>query len=492
MNFTKNNLIDEFSDVKIILREVDDDEQLVLNLHKIILAHGSEYFYKLFLFNKTINTFTLIVDDVNIMKFVIYSLYNITIDLSHYPKWRSELGILKCRNYLLLNIDITKIYNLIIPPEGFILLLEIVSLFNFNNFPTQFNLLPITNFPRDNIKLIALIKKNLPIPITNIADSNIFKNYNDLLLRVTKIREIILLRSYQHELFLLDIETSEIIKSFTGKYIFYSKIIDNNTKIFIVYCLCIVLIDLKTMECIKSVFISLIGSPKYISEDNKILVASAINNDICNRTQIRLWDLDSLISGDCNKLIGEFNENGNIRNLIICVDNQFIAYTTNLFQIKIWNITTRKFINTILCTNSSHIHFTNDNQFLVHDKNIIFRYTLDPIQNIFVIDQQIAIAQAKDTHIINFSLDGTLFAYTTKCSPNIYIWDIIKKECIKILIGNIENIELFRFNHNCKFIISKDKSHIEIWDIMRGVLVNSFYELYNDIFDSKLLMYNEY
>ena len=118
MNFTSKyhqNLITEFTDVELILQ--DSIKIIKLKLHKIILSYASEYFYKLFSFNKHKSNYTMVVLDADLIESIIMSFYGLQSVPHNYPEWEYTLKMFKCRDYLCLPNDITKLYDLIVPIE---------------------------------------------------------------------------------------------------------------------------------------------------------------------------------------------------------------------------------------------------------------------------------------------------------------------------------------------------------------------------------------
>src|SRR5581483_8560153 len=106
-----------------------------MNLHKVILACSSEYFDKLFNFGaeKFQHHITINVNDVNVAHDIILSFYGHNTNSTDYPHWKYLLESMKCRCFFCLPIDISLLYDLIVPVEGFDLLLEIMEYFDFVN-----------------------------------------------------------------------------------------------------------------------------------------------------------------------------------------------------------------------------------------------------------------------------------------------------------------------------------------------------------------------
>src|SRR5581483_5167952 len=137
----------KYTDVEFIL--VDSNKQLIMNVHKVILACSSEYFDKLFNFGteKFQHQIIINVNDVDVAYDIILSFYGQKTNSTNYPHWKYLLESIKCRCFFYLPNDISLLYNLIVPAEGFDLLLETIDHFDFIN---------------DN-KIMRTIKKNIPM-----------------------------------------------------------------------------------------------------------------------------------------------------------------------------------------------------------------------------------------------------------------------------------------------------------------------------------------
>jgi hypothetical protein len=113
-----------YTDVTITF--IDNSSELVMNLHRNILAWQNSYFNTLFSFFDNIHKhkFTIQVDDVLIASILIKSFYGEVIELSPVEL----LKITKCKSYFCVNIVQSDLYDLNISPEYFDLLLEVFNL----------------------------------------------------------------------------------------------------------------------------------------------------------------------------------------------------------------------------------------------------------------------------------------------------------------------------------------------------------------------------
>jgi WD40 repeat protein len=136
-------------DIKLILSDVNSNK-ITIDMNKNDLENLSPYFNNLLNFGKEKNQSEIIVkvDDVLIALNVIGKYY--------LSEWRYIFKTLQCQNYFNMDVDINKLYDLVVPPEGFDMLLKIID---------------ELNCPLDD-KLKATIKKNIPndYDLNNLSD----------------------------------------------------------------------------------------------------------------------------------------------------------------------------------------------------------------------------------------------------------------------------------------------------------------------------------
>ncbi len=132
------------TDVELIFS--NNMHQVTMHVHKNILTDHSDYFRKMFDFNKDITTAKIFVDEPTIAHDIICSFYGIDYNSTNYPEWQHTLKVFKMRQYFCLDNDVSKLYNLNVPSEGFDLFLEVASQFDVAT----------------DRKLLKSIKRNLP------------------------------------------------------------------------------------------------------------------------------------------------------------------------------------------------------------------------------------------------------------------------------------------------------------------------------------------
>ncbi|AKI80561.1 putative BTB/POZ domain-containing protein [Acanthamoeba polyphaga mimivirus] len=136
---------DKFFDVVIEL--IDDEGCLSINAHKIVLCASCEYFEKLFtLFReKNQSKITIKVPNRYVVRDIIIGFYGKNIQ-SCINDWKYQLDLVVCRDFLGLKIDGDMIKNIIVPLEGFELLIKVVEIIGF--FDETIDII-IQNIPKD-------------------------------------------------------------------------------------------------------------------------------------------------------------------------------------------------------------------------------------------------------------------------------------------------------------------------------------------------------
>jgi hypothetical protein len=141
-----------YTDVQLIITDLDDPSQEIsMHVHRVILATTCDYFHRLFLFgeNRQKTSFKMQVDDVEMIHDIILTFYG---QVRNDSDSRYILRMIKCRDFLGMPNDITKLYDLAITHDNFDLYLSTVELFDYTN---------------DEI-LLGKLKDNLPDDITRL------------------------------------------------------------------------------------------------------------------------------------------------------------------------------------------------------------------------------------------------------------------------------------------------------------------------------------
>jgi len=138
-------------DVDISLDDGINLEKIVA--HKIVLAANSDFFDRLFDFNKSQNTFTIKVPSAKCAITIIKKFYGQNIQLTNYL---DIFNLIKCQHLWMLPINIEELYDIIVPPTAYDLLLEVVDMLDIDVL--------------ENCQLIRCLETNRP---TNYDQSSL-------------------------------------------------------------------------------------------------------------------------------------------------------------------------------------------------------------------------------------------------------------------------------------------------------------------------------
>ena len=183
----KNLQIDrDFTDAELVFCSDIYGTTESINVHKCILASHSQYFYKLFSKDKNNNVFEIRVRDDKISKDIILSeFYYHKPNYMMYPEWKFQLETYLCKDYFMIDNDITLLYNLRIPSDEYGLLLEVIILLNLNdnilfrtayvNLPDKYN---INKLDKDLVNAIMDNNESHAYHIFYQEKDNIIKKWN--------------------------------------------------------------------------------------------------------------------------------------------------------------------------------------------------------------------------------------------------------------------------------------------------------------------------
>jgi BTB/POZ domain len=136
---------DNYKDFELLIE--DGKDNFTMKVHKCVLSLTSEYFRKIFNDDVNIKHHKIEVNDVQICISVIASLYGIkNKDINLKSSWYEICETLLCRDYLGLPIRKEDLYKLTVPQEGFINLINVISLLDL----------------WDNSKIIRMVRFNIP------------------------------------------------------------------------------------------------------------------------------------------------------------------------------------------------------------------------------------------------------------------------------------------------------------------------------------------
>lgn len=153
----QSNLDNKFlTDFCLVLK--DTQNEITVDVHKIILASSCPYFKKLFSFGEeTIHNRAVVnIIDAKIAFDLVMSFYGKNINTTDYPEWLYQLRLYQCRKFFCLQNDTDVLYDMQVPTDGFNEYLTVVlDEFNISN----------------DIQFLYMVKKNIPIgyPLCNLS-----------------------------------------------------------------------------------------------------------------------------------------------------------------------------------------------------------------------------------------------------------------------------------------------------------------------------------
>lgn len=182
----------ESPDLELIL--IDPNQTITMRVHKRILIDSCKYFEKAFAFNNPSDSFTMEVPHARIVYDTIQSFYG----TDAVPNWRYIFDTIECRDYLGLglDIDVSQLYGLKVPPEAFDQLLKILSLDCFDL--------------ATNRRLVRTVKHNLP---ENFDMASLSPEFADLL-----IKKDLVVSCNANKIKIWDIDTGIVINNLSTNH----------------------------------------------------------------------------------------------------------------------------------------------------------------------------------------------------------------------------------------------------------------------------------
>lgn len=329
-----------------VLTFKDPTESVTLHCHKLVLYISSEFFRNIFSLDQSQRKYELKVFDAKCAQNIILSFYGKTYEEKQdYDDWKKILETYKCRNYFLLDNDLSKLGDLTVPDYGFNLLLEALSPYYASNdrllsatikrnFPSDFNPENLSEDLRntlaeDNI-LMIMTSKNGHIGMWDIERNKKFKN-------VTVERNTFLSQNGEYVI-LYDGYILKIWRTLDGKQICNYPLRGQYTYFSFEYpyiTLCqtkdshFIVEVLKINEgyvnviCTINRFGTYVNGVK-IARNGKIIVTCEASREI------NLWNING-------ELIRSLPYSQNFINIVISPDNSFLV-ATNLFRSVVWDI----------------------------------------------------------------------------------------------------------------------------------------------------------
>ena len=419
------------SDLELTLT-VDDRDQLILKVHKNVLANASPYFSKLFSFGKESMSTKIKIHPPNIRvaSDLIMSFYGEKINSNNFPlqnkvwlenydvtslfvpKWKYALEMIKCRIFFGMENGSDFLLDIQIPEEGFEELLNVIELIGFSE---------------ENIKIII---KNLPV------------NYDFSKLSKELISEMINLESNYY--LITYVPTIGAIKLSDAK---------NSGINFL---------DAKNGSVVKKVITTYDSFHNAIFSFNDEWIASA------GFTIIILCDAEN------GNIIKTFRGHSG---WIICIsfssDDKWIISGGNDNVIKLWDVSRGKHIRNFNghTTYITSVSFSPDNKWIIsscHGDGIIKLWDVESGEIIRNFN-----GHQSRVNTVSFSSDDK-WIVSGGYDTSIKLWDVGSGQIIKTFNGHNKLVLAVLFSSDNKWIVSCDNYDIKLWEVDTGKLVKTF------------------
>ena len=448
--------------IDITLTLIDRNNEITMDLHKIILYSSCIYFEKLLTSckEKHLNEITIEVPNAFVCYDIIMSFYGQKTNIGNLPGWQHLLESVRCSDFLGLKSDIL-LENLEIPNNGFGLLLDVVD---------------IIGYDFDNTNIVV---KNLP------KDYDLSKLNKDLIKKILEFYcNKIVSGSKDGSIKIWNEQTGELINTLNGhsNFVVYSvrfssdnkRIVsgstDNSIKIW----------NAATGKLINTL-ISHNNSVGIVcfSSDNKRIVSGSCDNSI------KIWNADT------GELINTLNGHiGAVYSVCFSSDNKRIISGSYNNNIKIWNADTGELINT-LYGHSGTVYSVCFSPDLVAEAQVFNNKRIISGSG----DRSIKIWNAENGELIN-TLNGHNGDVLSVCfssdlvvksqvldnkrivsgssDNSIKIWNAENGELMNTLNGHTAAVNSVCFSSDNKRIVSgSDDGSIKIWDADIGELINT-------------------
>lgn len=450
------------------------EQKIELPCHKNILAR-SEYFNILFSYGEK-NEYVVEVFDLHIAYDVIMSLYtdidtrdkdifdtayDYIVSLSNIigkrfinsfnrPEWKHILETHKCKNYFLLDNDITELYDLIVPKQGFELLLDVLSNYDIiqnrkliklikNNIPFGYDMSKLSDPLRDIIKKDMQIISCGPLNTIDVYDID----SNQLVNRLSKD----LIHSNK---------TSSVVVSRDNTLIVTGHI-DGFVKIW----------DAKNYKNIQTIHHPARVLCVAISNDNTFVISGG------DFGAIKVWDINGML---LRELIGH---NDWVQNVVVSSDNKLIVSISWDCTIKIWNSSTGQLIRTfVVCENSlcdqCHVAISNDSKYVVSSGFYtisIWETDSGKLVDTISVDKY----ESKTYTCVSIS-NNNKYIVAGDTDKKIKIWEISQPTCILLhtLIGHKDRINAISISNDSTVIASaSDDETVSAWRMNDGELITT-------------------
>ena len=447
-----------FTDLTLTIK--DDTNQLIMDVHKCILYLSSDYFKKMLTFNKNIsNNATITVSNAHIAHDVIMSFYGQKTNNGNFPEWKHILELYMCRNFFCLENDPKILDNIMIPAEGFELLLSVIELIGYNensmkiianNLSQEYDL---SEFPEQVMKRVQEIKKDIDTWYIFVADTSI-KKWNP----VTG-----------------DVE--EFGKCYYGNYIQNICGSPDNKFVAGIYKRTspdIGIWNATTGELVHIIDGEIYFTPKICySPDNKYFITSHSSPDSWhvsypyNQTYslLKIWDSHTY------ELIHKwYVRKGKIEALCYSSDAKYIV-TGHCKNVRIWDSYTHVLVCKFECDDARAICFSPNSKQLVCGSSSTSSIKIWDIETKTLINM----LQGHSHNItkVCYSSNGKLIV-SSSYDGTIKIWNSINGDLIQTIIASEKDrVDDLCFSPDGSKIISTSKEEVKIWDMNTYELVST-------------------
>lgn len=421
--------------------------ELILSVHKNILAKNSPYFEKLFINFKESNQkkITIHVPNIRVMYDIIMGFYDQKFNSNNLDLWQYQLELVKCYDYLNICCNLSLLNNIKVPPEGFDLLLDAIELIGYdarsmqiinNNFPENYD---ISRLPNDLIDEMIRVNASYQIAMVDQCDIKIL---NPL--------------------------TGDLIKTLKGNGAHAMSVCYSSDFQTIVSGNCdgiIKIVNVSTGYLIRNLIGYTTSIKNIIYSPNNQLVALTG----WDRT-IKIWNTDT-----GNLIHNIYAHTDHVYSCCFSPNNQQIASGSWDKTIKTWDILTGKMIHTYYghTDNVRCVCYSIDGKQIVSgssDRTIKIWDVLTGklIQNL--------IGHNNLVQCVCYSPNGKQIA-SGSWDKTIKIWDAITGNLIRSLNGHTDTINSIGYTQDNQLIISGsyDKT-VKVWDVSTGNLIQTLSE----------------
>jgi len=439
-----------FTDMELTF--VDSSCSRSITCHRNILA-SVPYFYKLFTtFADSLaqKEFVVHVDDAAIAHDFVLSLYQLE-SRADYPSWLHTLKTMKLRDFFCLDLDASQLYNLVVPDEGFELLIEVVKLFK------------LADVIKDR-KLTRKLRKILPAEL-------IATNFTQELAYFISQKNKYFLIANGDDVELRDLERKKVIKTFSrplghNNYVVSLLLVDNQHFLSGSFD--------KTIKLwnVESGFIRTFAGPH--SHANYVTLLVLVDDQHFLSASydgvIKLWNIES--GEHVRTFAGPNGHTRRVTSLILLSDNKHFLSATDE-TIKLWNLESG-FMHTFadpLGRVGSLLQVDNKHFLSASDDNTIKLWNIESgFMRAFAgphghTDWVISLLLVDNQHFLSASWDGT-----------IKLWNI-ESGFMRTFAGphgHTNHVYLVVLVDNQHFLSASTDRTIKLWNIESGEHVRTF------------------